>query len=171
MTTTRIIETAIDDKGDAYVFSDKQQAGWEMLGHTITDLFFSKQSPPDMLMTNEEIENKNFNLKPGQIRFFRSDILPTKALYDNLHPDEKSKDFKDFFYHSTTTVDFIIITKGELVLFVGDKERIVKAGDVVVQRGASHAWHNYTNDIATIMGVMIGAELPRQFKRIDTVQP
>ena len=48
---------------------------------------------------------------------------------------------------------------------------ILKVGDVVVQRGAAHAWHNYTNEVATFMGVMIGVELPEQFKRIDTIQP
>lgn len=171
MNKTRIVETAIDDKGDSYVFSNKEQAGWDVSGHIITDLFFSKECPPDMLATTHALEDKNFNLKPGQLRFFRSDIFPTQPVYDNLPSDEKPQKFKDLFYHSTTTVDYVMVAKGEIVMIVGKKEVTLKAGDVVVQRGAAHAWHNYTDEVATIMGVMIGVELPSQFKRIDTVQP
>jgi mannose-6-phosphate isomerase-like protein (cupin superfamily) len=171
MIKTRIIETAIDHKGDSYIFSDKEQTGWDLGGHTITDLFFSKKCPPDMLETDQEMENKNFNLKPGQLRFFRSDVPPTRPLYDKLPKNEKPENFKELFYHSTTTVDYIIVVKGELVMIVGQKEVTLKAGDVVIQRGAAHAWHNYTSENATIMGIMIGVELPKQFKRTDTIQP
>ena len=171
MVKTRIVETAIDENGDSYISSDKEQAGWDLAGHTITDLFFSEQCPPDMLATNQEMQDKNFNLIPGQIRFFRSDICPTRPLYEALSSDEKPENLKTLFYHSTTTVDYIMVSRGELVMIVGDKEVTLKAGDVVVQRGAAHAWHNYTDEMATIMGVMIGVKLPKQFKRIDTVQP
>jgi hypothetical protein len=161
MTKTRIVETAIDHLGNSYVFSDKNQAGWDLEGHTITDLFFSKKCPPDMLKTSEEMEDKTFNLKPGELRFFRSDIFPTRPVYNHLAKDEKPKNFKEFFYHSTTTVDYIIVVQGEIIMIVGEKEVSLKAGDVVIQRGAAHAWHNYTNEKATIMGIMIGVELPK----------
>ncbi len=39
MTNTRIVETAIDENGNPYIYSDKQQAGFKMPGHIITDLF------------------------------------------------------------------------------------------------------------------------------------
>jgi hypothetical protein len=171
MIKTRIVETAIDTSGDSTVFSDKEQEGWEIGGHTITDMFFSGKTPPDMMVTSQEMDDKNFNLKPGQLRFFRSDIPPTKPLYDSLSKDERPEHFRDFFYHSTTTVDYVMVLQGELVMLVGDKDVNLKAGDVVVQRGAAHAWHNYSDKTATIMGVMVGVELPAQFNRIDTVQP
>jgi len=64
-----------------------------------------------------------------------------------------------------------MLLKGEIALIVGDQEVTLNAGDVVIQRGAAHAWHNYTNDVATIMGIMIGVQLLERFKRINTVQP
>ena len=124
-----------------------------------------------MLETDQELKDKNFNLKPGQLRFLRSDIPPTRSLYDKLPENEKPENFKELFYHSTTTVDYIIVVKGELVMIVGQNEVTLKAGDVVIQRGAAHAWHNYTSENATIMCIMIGVELPKQFKRTDTIQP
>ena len=171
MTKNRIIETAIDHKGDSYIFSDKKQTGWSLEGHVITDLFFSNKCPPDMLETDQPLEDKNFNLKPGQLRFFRSDISPTRPVYDKLPKNEKPENLKQLFYHSTTTVDYIIVVKGKITMIVGEKEVVLEAGDVVIQRGAAHAWHNYTNETATIMGIMIGVELPKQFKRTDTIQP
>jgi len=171
MSTTRVVETAIDDYGDSYIYSDDQKSGWELPGHVITDLFFSNQNPPDMLAKNIDINDKNFNLKPGQIRFFRSDVYPTEQVYAELPMKEKPAKLKDLFYHSTITVDYIIIVKGEIAMQVGDKQVVLKAGDTVVQRGAAHAWHNYTNEVASIMGVMIGVEVPEQFIQVDTVQP
>ena len=97
----RIIETAIDENGNSYIFSDKKQEGWSLPGHTITDLFFSNQCPPNMLATHQEITDKNFNLKPGQIRFFRSDIFPTNPVYNDLPIEEKPKDFKKLFYQTS----------------------------------------------------------------------
>lgn len=74
MKKSRIIETAIDDNGCSYIFSDQKKDGWQIPGHTITDLFFSEKSPPCMMQTNCKFEDINFNLSPGEIRFFRSDI-------------------------------------------------------------------------------------------------
>lgn len=171
MSRTRVVETAIDHKGDPYIFSDKIQVGWDLGGFTITDLFFSEKCPPDMLESSQEMEDKGFNLKPGQVRFFRSDVPPTRLLYDKLPENEKPENFKEVFYHATTTVDFIVVTKGEFVLIVGKKEVTLKTGDVVIQRGAAHTWHNYTDETASIIGIMIGVKLPKQFKRVDSIQP
>ena len=162
MIKTRIVETAIDDKGESYIFSDTKMSGWDLGGHTITDMFFSDTCPPDMLLESQEMQDKNFNL---------SDIPPTKPLYDALPENEKPKNFRDLFYHSTTTVDYIMVSRGELVMVIGNQDVLLKAGEVVIQRGAAHAWHNYTNEMATIMGIMIGVELPKQFHRVDTIQP
>ena len=171
MRKTRIVETAIDDQGRSYIYSDKKQEGWDLSGHTITDLFFGKKCPPDMLKESIEIPDRNFNLKPGQIRFFRSDIPNTRDIYNSLPKNEKPDDIRDLFYHSTTTVDYIVVVEGELVMICGDKDVHLKKGDVIIQRGAAHAWHNYTQEPASIMGIMIGVDLPPQFIRTDTVQP
>jgi mannose-6-phosphate isomerase-like protein (cupin superfamily) len=166
----KFIETAIDKEGRSYIYSQTEPHGWPITGHIITDLFFSNQCPSDILASSAQDFDRNFNLKPGQIRFFRSDIYPTKPEYEKL-PENEKMPFKKFFYHSTTTIDYITVVAGQLTLIVGEEETQLQVGDCVVQRGAAHAWHNYSNEIATIMGVMIGVEVPVQFKRVDTVQP
>ncbi len=45
--------------------------------------------------------------------------------------------------HRTNSVDYAIVLEGELDLELDDGARThLKAGDIVVQRGTMHAWHN-----------------------------
>ncbi len=57
--------------------------------------------------------------------------------------------------HRTETVDYGIVLEGELVLILDDSETIVRAGDIVVQRGTSHAWANRSASNARIAFVLI----------------
>ena len=45
--------------------------------------------------------------------------------------------------------------EGELVLILDESETVVRAGDVVVQRGTSHAWANRSASNARIAFVLI----------------
>jgi len=61
--------------------------------------------------------------------------------------------------HTTPTIDYAVVIKGELTLETDDgKLTPVHAGDVVVQNGTSHAWRNLTDEIATVVVVFIGAD-------------
>ena len=44
--------------------------------------------------------------------------------------------------HTTRTIDYGIVLSGELDLELDEGEVRLTAGDVVVQRGTRHAWHN-----------------------------
>ena len=50
--------------------------------------------------------------------------------------------------HRTRTLDYVVVIEGELVLILDDSEVMLKAGDVVVQRGTDHAWENRSAAIA-----------------------
>ena len=168
----KLIETAIDESGESYIYKNENIQGWPFPGHVITDIFLSKNCPPDMMESSVTLDDKNFNLKPGEVRFFRTDMEPTHQTYETLKAeDPATPPFKKLFYHSTTTVDYIMILKGPVVMIVNDEEIELQTGDCVVQRGAGHTWHNYTNETVSFMGIMIGVEPPVQFKRIDTIQP
>ena len=171
MIRTRVIETAIDENGLSYIFSDKQQTSWELAGHNITEFFFSSSTPPQMMESSGILEDKSFNLKPGELRFFRSDIPPTQPIYDSLPNEQKPNNIRDLFYHSTTTIDYIVVVKGKVELVVGNTQVQLKQGDVIIQRGAAHAWHNHTKEFATIIVLMIGVEPPPTFTQIDPIKP
>jgi mannose-6-phosphate isomerase-like protein (cupin superfamily) len=60
--------------------------------------------------------------------------------------------------HRTETVDYGIVLEGELVLVLDEGETVVRAGDVIVQRGTSHAWANRSDGNARIAFVLIDGE-------------
>lgn len=57
--------------------------------------------------------------------------------------------------HRTETIDYGIVLEGEIVLILHDSETIVRAGDVVIQRGTSHAWVNRSSSNARIAFILI----------------
>jgi len=63
--------------------------------------------------------------------------------------------------HRTQTVDYGIVLDGEIVLVLEDGETVLRAGDVVVQRGTSHRWENRSAAAARVAFVLIdGAFAP-----------
>ena len=60
--------------------------------------------------------------------------------------------------HTTTTLDYIIILKGEIWSVLEEDETLLKAGDVLVQRGTNHAWSNRSDEPCLMAGIMVGAE-------------
>uniref|UniRef100_UPI0035C9F29D cupin domain-containing protein n=1 Tax=uncultured Sphingomonas sp. TaxID=158754 RepID=UPI0035C9F29D len=45
-------------------------------------------------------------------------------------------------FHRTRSIDYGIVIEGEITLLLDKGETIVRAGDVVVQRGTNHGWVN-----------------------------
>ena len=44
--------------------------------------------------------------------------------------------------HKTNTIDYAIVLSGEIWALMDEGETLMKAGDVLVQRGTNHAWSN-----------------------------
>ena len=57
--------------------------------------------------------------------------------------------------HRTQTVDYGIVLDGEVVLVLDDSETVLRAGDVVVQRGTSHRWENRSGATARVAFILI----------------
>jgi quercetin dioxygenase-like cupin family protein len=57
--------------------------------------------------------------------------------------------------HRTQTVDYGIVLSGEIVLVLDDAETVLRAGDVVVQRGTSHRWENRSGGTARMAFILI----------------
>ena len=61
-------------------------------------------------------------------------------------------------FHKTATIDYAIVLAGEIYAMMDEGEVLLKAGDVLVQRGTNHAWSNRTNEPAVVAFVLIDAE-------------
>lgn len=59
--------------------------------------------------------------------------------------------------HKTGTIDYIIILKGEIWAVFDTTETLLKAGDVLIQRGTNHAWSVRGNEPCLMVAVLIDA--------------
>lgn len=57
--------------------------------------------------------------------------------------------------HATATVDYAILLSGELWAVMDEGETLMRAGDILIQRGTNHAWANRSAEIARIAFVLI----------------
>lgn len=57
--------------------------------------------------------------------------------------------------HRTETVDYGIVLDGEITLVMDVGETVVRAGDIVIQRGTNHGWANRSGRNCRIAFVLI----------------
>jgi len=57
--------------------------------------------------------------------------------------------------HRTETVDYGIVLEGEITLLVDDGETVVRAGDIVIQRGTNHGWANRSGRNCRVAFILI----------------
>lgn len=57
--------------------------------------------------------------------------------------------------HSTTTTDYNVILSGEVFAITDGGETLLRAGDVLVQRGGRHGWRNDGPDVCVFASVMV----------------
>jgi mannose-6-phosphate isomerase-like protein (cupin superfamily) len=60
--------------------------------------------------------------------------------------------------HRTPSMDYIVVLEGSVGLELDQSEVVLGPGDVVVQNGTRHRWHNRGDTPARLAFVMIGAE-------------
>jgi mannose-6-phosphate isomerase-like protein (cupin superfamily) len=61
-------------------------------------------------------------------------------------------------FHKTATIDYAIVLSGEIYALMDEGEVLLKAGDVLIQRGTNHAWSNRSDEPARLAFVLIDAE-------------
>jgi mannose-6-phosphate isomerase-like protein (cupin superfamily) len=61
-------------------------------------------------------------------------------------------------FHKTDTIDYAIVLSGEIYALMDEGEVLLKAGDVLIQRGTNHAWSNRTGEPCCIAFVLIDAK-------------
>jgi hypothetical protein len=77
---------------------------------------------------------------------------PTGAGYTRNYENARHPGF-----HKTATIDYAVVLNGEIYALMDEGEELMRAGDVLVQRGTNHAWSNRTNETVRIAFVLIDA--------------
>ena len=60
--------------------------------------------------------------------------------------------------HKTSTVDYIIVLKGEIYAVMETGEKLLRAGDILVQRGTNHSWSVRGTEPCIVAAVLVSAK-------------
>ncbi|PVZ42517.1 cupin domain-containing protein [Pseudomonas sp. CC120222-01a] len=82
------------------------------------------------------------------------------------HAGTGKADSKHKLMHRTETVDYGIVTEGEVWLVLDDGEVHLKRGDIVVQRGTNHAWSNRTEQMARMVFILLDGRYAEELKEL-----
>ena len=65
-------------------------------------------------------------------------------------------EFVSFVAGWAILLDYAIVLSGEIWAVLDDEEKLMRTGDVLIQRGTSHAWSNRGEESAVVAFVLIG---------------
>jgi quercetin dioxygenase-like cupin family protein len=61
--------------------------------------------------------------------------------------------------HRTETIDYGIVVKGEVYLLLQRGEKLLRCGDIVIQRRTMHAWENRSGAVARLVFVNMSGQI------------
>jgi hypothetical protein len=78
-----------------------------------------------------------------------------RATFGGIYRDAQHDGRKHPGMHRTDTVDYAIVLEGEIWAVMDEGETLMRAGDVLIQRGTNHAWANRSQKTARICFVLL----------------
>lgn len=135
-------------------------------GLVFYEIWNTQESPARVDRDNAEPGEERLTLAPpaGGTRIRILDIPPEQpgadfdAVFENIggkdaHVGEASKRHASF--HRTQSIDYGIVLSGEITLLLDVGETVVKAGEIVVQRGTNHGWINRSDRACRIAFILV----------------
>ena len=166
---TRRIVTGINENGKSHVVMD----GPAFEFGTLTE-FWATDGAPASYGSDDETAGRRVKLEPpasGTIfRFFRVEPEDPNLSHDELAQRTaagfsavgaehcRPNTARDPRMHTTSSVDYIVLLRGEVTLLLDEGEVDLKPFDVVIQRGTNHAWINKGTEVAELVGILVDAE-------------
>ncbi len=177
----RRIVTGHDKNGKAVVIADGPTPGVKTTpnrpGVIFHNMWTTKSSPARYDGPEEETSVDLPLPPPSAGTTFRLIEFPPESKVDQVDEETAKKAFEEYgadgalqhgesdqqkkqhsFMHQTDTVDYALCLSGEMTMYLDDSEVVMKAGDVMVQRGTNHAWVNKSEEYCTMAFILIDGE-------------
>jgi hypothetical protein len=133
-------------------------------GNALTELWWEDSMPVDN-SGNEDCGAPSFGLDmPKSGHIFRiveyaPDPVREAAMKRSGRPSgHYIEGARHFGFHKTDTIDYAIILEGEIYALMDEGEKLMKKGDVLIQRGTAHAWANRTDKPCKVAFILIDAK-------------
>lgn len=136
-------------------------------GVGLTDLWETKV--PSSNAGDKDNADRPFKLEPPErgalfrvVEFppdasFKGDVSKVFEDMGSEHARDKGKPRHPGF-HKTRSTDFAIVLDGEIYAMMDEGETLMKAGDVLVQRGTNHSWSNRTDSPCRVAFILVDGE-------------
>ena len=174
----RRIVTGHDSAGRAIIQEDAPPPRVARIGGEYGPMFYevwnTRATPAPIDRTGSEPAETGIVLAPPKngTRIRVLDIPPEGDNFAAVSPEEARAHFAEIgagsassfgagvsarhaMMHRTETIDYGIVLDGEIVLIMDEGETVVRAGDIVVQRGTNHGWANRSERVCRIAFVLI----------------
>jgi mannose-6-phosphate isomerase-like protein (cupin superfamily) len=175
----RRIVTGHDDRGRSVVAQDGAARAEPLGGDGVVfhEIWRTRETPARIGRLAEDDDEPGVTLPPprGGTRLRFVDFPPERERAEPITPEQARAAFAAIgapdaamhhgeasphpFMHRTETVDYGIVLEGEIILVLDGGETLLTAGDVVIQRGTSHAWANRSNRLCRMAFVLIDGAL------------
>jgi mannose-6-phosphate isomerase-like protein (cupin superfamily) len=169
----RRVVTGHDTDGKSKIIMDGQAPNIlemaSMPGVALTDLWRTATSPASNEGNADAAEGQIKLEPPSEGTILRIVEFPpdaqwrqsanAKAAFASIGADgapDHSSD--DPMTHTTATVDYIIVLKGEIYAILDKEETLLKQGDILVQRGTNHSWSVRGNEPCIVAAILVGAK-------------
>src|SRR5271168_4704025 len=175
----RRIVTGHNAAGRAIIQSDGVPDRVQVLsraGPTFFEIWNTRESPARIDRNSGAPAEDKLTLAPpaGGSRIRVLDIPPESAEFATIDAATARKHFAEIgapdvltadhgpsrhpYMHRTQTIDYGIVLQGEITLIVDQGETLVRAGDIVVQRGTNHGWANRSGKNCRIAFILLDGE-------------
>jgi quercetin dioxygenase-like cupin family protein len=167
----RRIVTATDESGRSYLLSDDLFPKRDPAANdrVRTDLWITRSAPATNEGTEDPIsDGLATRIPPAErggtvirIADFPPDTeqaaSPEELTRRGAHvtPDRSARHPG---FHATDTVDYAVCLEGEIWAVMDEGETLMRAGDVLIQRGTHHAWANRSDAVCRMLFVLVDAE-------------
>jgi mannose-6-phosphate isomerase-like protein (cupin superfamily) len=173
----RRIVTGHDRHGHSVILEDGPTPRTARIGGDIGPVFYeiwnTRETPARIDPASGEPSESGIQLAPPKsgTRIRVLDIPPEDEELKNLSPEEARELFAQIgarevsshsgsasrhpLMHRTQSIDYGIVLEGELTLILDEGETVVRAGDIVVQRGTNHGWANRSDRNCRIAFILI----------------
>jgi len=140
---------------------------------TLTEFWVTENSPSDY-GCDDEVAGRKVKLEPPEngtiFRFFRvepedsdksreeveREVATAFSVVDAAHCRPNTSRHPRM--HTTSSIDYVVLLRGEVTLLLDEDEVDLKPFDVVIQRGTNHAWINKGTETAELVGILVDAK-------------
>ena len=167
----RRIVTGVNAAGRSYIASDRTfPAGDVAPGQALRVGLWSTEAAPSSNAGAEDPVPDGVILRTPPGAHGGSVIRITDIAPDSRHaydPDElrrrgckttPDRSARHPGFHATDSVDYAICLEGEVWAMLDEGETLMRAGDVLIQRGTYHAWSNRSDRICRMAFILIDAQ-------------